>query len=284
MSQWQSSINNYYDSVIKDYDRFYGVTQHGRLHIGYHDARYTGKNAELENLDRAMAEFAHITSGEHVLDAGCGLGGTAVFLAQNFGARVTGINISDLQLGYARQAAAKNGLSDKLEFKNADIIRTDMPDESVNVYYACESLVHAEGGPISMFKEAYRVLKPGGRIVLSEAMLTGDAQVRERESWRLPHVDNAFGNSRHVVVDDVQARMAEAGFAEVTIQDATENVTPAARKLRMLTMVGIPYAWVLHKLRLRPDTHVKAGMALYHMTTMFMERTMRYILMRGTKR
>src|SRR5690606_17401940 len=81
----------------------------------YSSARFEAKVGDLESAQlakyRALAEQLELKAGDHVLEIGCGWGGFAEFAAREYGARVTGITISDEQFDYARARMERAGLS-----------------------------------------------------------------------------------------------------------------------------------------------------------------------------
>src|SRR3984893_734509 len=80
----------------------------------------------------------HITSGEQVLDAGCGLGGSSLWLARERGAVVDGITISEKQVKVANGSAAGMKLGDRARFHLKDFAATEFPDASFDVVWAIE--------------------------------------------------------------------------------------------------------------------------------------------------
>ncbi len=121
-----------------------------------------------ETLEEAQAaKKRHIAAklrldrpGLEVLDIGCGWGGMALTLAQEYGARVTGITLSEEQLGVARGRAAEAGLADRVRFELMDYRAWDRPvDRVVSVgMFEHVGLAHYAG----FFRCIRRALKPDG--------------------------------------------------------------------------------------------------------------------------
>ncbi len=87
-------------------------------------------------------DLSKVSESDHVLDAGCGVGGAALYLAENRNLPVTGITLSEKQLEFSKQNAIKRGLDDKVSFQLMDFTQTSFEDESFDMIWACESVCH----------------------------------------------------------------------------------------------------------------------------------------------
>ncbi|GAA1272627.1 27-O-demethylrifamycin SV methyltransferase [Sphaerisporangium rubeum] len=143
----------------------------------------------VHRVSRKVADTLGLRPGEHVLDAGCGPGATAVFLARTFGVRVTGVNVSGFEIDKARQRAAAAGLTDQVTFEYGDYAALTHPDGAFDAVLALESLQNAADlGQV--LGELFRVLRPGGRLTFSDFSLESDAEPRRiakfMETLKLP--------------------------------------------------------------------------------------------------
>jgi ubiquinone/menaquinone biosynthesis C-methylase UbiE len=100
-----------------------------------------------------------------VLDLGCGTGLAARAIAHRsgFSGRVTGVDRSAYLIEAAQRLAREEGLADSMEFRTGNASQLDFPDEAVDAVVAHTLLSHVEE-PLTILKEAARVLKPGGLI------------------------------------------------------------------------------------------------------------------------
>lgn len=128
----------------------------------------------LERMIEEIVAPAGIREDHHVVDAGSGVGGTAIYLAKTRGCAVTGVNLSRLQLEKARKKAVDAGLSDRVGFEYGDCSRRlPFEDDSVDVVVNIESACHFDDRG-RFLREVRRVLKPEGRIVAADWLARDD--------------------------------------------------------------------------------------------------------------
>jgi ubiquinone/menaquinone biosynthesis C-methylase UbiE len=116
---------------------------------------------------REHAERARIQPGMHVLEIGCGLGGASRYLAAECGCRVAAIDLTPNFVEVARILAARCGLADRLEIRQANALALPFQDgtfDHVWSYAVTMNIADKEG----LGREVARVLKPGGRFSCSE--------------------------------------------------------------------------------------------------------------------
>lgn len=145
-----------------------------------------------------------IEADHHVVDAGCGVGGTAIHLARTRGCAVTGISLSELQLEIARRKAADAGLDGRVGFEYADCSRTlPFDDGSIDAVVNIESACHySDRG--QFLREVRRILKPGGRIAAQDWMARDGISATEYdeyiqplcESWAMTSLERQSGYLR----------------------------------------------------------------------------------------
>lgn len=156
-----SAIREHYDTLSPLYDRFWGE----HLHHGYWTDGESASAAQVR-LIRELAAFAGLPRGARVLDVGCGVGGTSVWLARELGCEVLGITLSPVQVALATRRARAAGCGERVRFAEHDANRLALPPQSFDAVWVVECSEHLFDKP-RFLQDCARVLRPGGVLALA---------------------------------------------------------------------------------------------------------------------
>lgn len=245
------AIANYYAETRLEYRIAWVRRPTLALHFGYWDETTPNHAAALVNSNRQIAIRADLQPGQLVLDAGCGVGGTAMWLAENYGVRAAGITLVPDQAVRARRWAESRGLDGTVSFTLQDYLQTAFAEGTFDAVVAMESSCHAPDKR-AFLAEAYRVLKPGGRLVVEDGFRPSrpysEDELRLQHSWL-----SAFLVAPLPTTEELAATAREVGFEEVNVEDCTANYLRSSRRLFRIAMCVYPWAAGLHALRVRTD-------------------------------
>jgi len=252
VSELRRRVETYYEQTWNDYRFLWLNRQNLAFHFGYHDATTYSHAAALLNTNRTLAARAAIQAGQRVLDAGCGVGGSGLWLARYCGATVVGVTLVRSQVAQARRLAAAHDLAECAVFLQADYTRTPLATATFDAVWALESLCHTPD-KAAFYREAARLLRPGGRLVIAEYMRTarplddaGEHTIREwLDGWAIPDLDTPAEHEQHAVA---------AGLTQVEVENFTTPARPSLRRLYRIAVATYPFAWMARRLRLRSAT------------------------------
>lgn len=199
-------VNRYYTLCIPFYREFLGE----HWHTGFYCSdRPTGPQDQLR-MERLVADSAGLRQGCEVLDVGCGVGGPACHLARVTGASVRGLTPNSTQLAIASESARRQSLASRVAFDLGDAGSLPYPDGSFDVVLFFESACHFADRE-RFFAEAWRVLRPGGRLAGQDWLACERVPPALRQPW-ITRVCSTWAIPSLGTVSGYAASMSDAGF------------------------------------------------------------------------
>lgn len=230
--QYYEEIKRYYRQSNWLYKHIWYAGKSLGLHFGFADGVTKNHTEALINQYKYVIDKGEIKRGMRVLDAGCGVGGAAIYIAQKTGAEVVGITLVGEQAEEANGNAGAANVSKLTKFVVGDYTKTGFEPNSFDLVFGIESVCYAKP-KASFLKEAWRVLKPGGKLVVTDGYRRrGVKGQTERqimrdfcEGWRLAGL---------VSYQDMERVISAGGFRNVEIEDKTQEIEMSLNKMREL--------------------------------------------------
>ena len=158
--------------------------------------------------------LAQLNPGETVLDLGSGGGIDVLLSARRVGpkGKAYGLDMTDEMLALARENQNKAGVAN-VEFLKGEIENIPLPDNAVDVVIS-NCVINLSADKDRVLREAFRVLKPGGRFAVSDVVVTGEipAAIRKNVELWIGCVAGALRDT------DYMAKLASAGFENIAIE------------------------------------------------------------------
>lgn len=225
-------IQQFYDTATGLWEEVWGE----HLHHGYYGPlgkeRKDRRRAQVDLIEELLVWSG--VSGEavakppqRILDVGCGIGGSALFLADRFGATVTGVTLSPVQAQRARDRAAAAGLVRKTDFQVADALQLPFPEGYFDWVWSLESGEHMPDKR-RFLSESVRVLRPGGRLICATwcHRPTDWVPLNGVELGLLQSIYRLYGLPYVISLPEYGAIAQEVGLENIRMVDWSEGVAP----------------------------------------------------------
>jgi len=215
----KNKIVNHYNNLLPD-DSL-------ALHFGFYERGVrTLSDAEL-NMNNYIGRLLDLdtlgTTDSKILDAGCGVGGTSIYLAKKYrNIKFVGITLVPRQVDLANKFALEKGVSTNTEFILGDYCETGLPDNSFSHVFAIESACYSTDKK-RFIQEVARVLKSNGKFVILDGFVRGKkSNYFVQVAYR--YYCDGWAVSDFIVIDEFLSHLKDVGFDDVKVRDITNNI------------------------------------------------------------
>jgi len=231
-----TDLIDYYDQTEVHYRMFWELEKSMGLHYGVWDDDTKNIQEAVLNLNQKLMKLGEIKSGDMVLDAGCGVGGSSIYLAKKLGCKATGITLSGKQVATATELAKKNGVGKLCDFQELDYTNTGFEDASFDVVWAIESIGSAPDKGL-FFKEMKRILKPNGRMVMADTLKPQEYDIAKEQDMQM--MLNGWAISDILSVQEMKDLGMKHGFTKVEVNNVSEKVKKSVSRFYFAGLAGM---------------------------------------------
>ncbi len=231
-------VSEYYRQSGWLYKYFWYSQKSLGMHCGFWDKNTKNRDEAIINQFKFIISKAKIHKGMQILDAGCGVGGGAIYISKHTGAISTGITISPEQVVESKRNAVLANVHEITRFYCMDFMKTNFPNNTFDVVFGIESICYSYP-KIKFLKEVLRILKPGGIIIINDGYVRrepknqkeNDLRVAMCDGWHMPELVHYKYMSKVI---------HEAGFSQPEVEDKANQVRPTLLSINKLITLFRP--------------------------------------------
>lgn len=256
-------VENYYDHTEPHYRMWWKLDASMGLHYGVWEPGIHNLKDAVVNTNRQLMLLGEVAKGARVLDAGCGVGGSSIFLAKEKRCQVQGITLSARQVASATQYAHQHGVQDIVRFAQKDYTDTGYASGSFDIVWAIESMQTAQDKSL-FFEEVSRILKRGGKLLIADCFKSRSYDVnQERDMLTML---NGWAISDILTLAELDHIAARYGLSLVGSRKVTQEVRPSVNRIywaALAGMIGTKAYNLVYNATYFSKIHYKTGLAQY---------------------
>ncbi len=224
-------IQEFYDASSGLWENIWGE----HMHHGYYGREGTLKKerrqAQIDLIEELLnwAIKPDQTQVNHILDVGCGIGGSTLYLADKFQAQATGITLSPVQAQRATERAQNANLGSQVNFQVANALEMPFEDNYFDCVWTLESGEHMPD-KAQFLQECYRVLKPGGTLIMAtwchRSTENNTHPLTASERQHLAKIYRVYALPYVISLAEYEAIAVDLGLKDIQTTDWSKAVAP----------------------------------------------------------
>jgi len=209
-----SLTNTFYNMVTDIYEYGWGQSFHFAPRH-----KWESFATSIARQEMYLALKLGLTKGQRALDLGCGVGGPGRVIARFSEANIVGVNNNEYQLQRCKKITGEQGLSHLCSYIQADFHHLPVEDNSVDAAFHLEALLHSPNR-VDLFKEIFRVIKPGGYFAGYDWVVTDKFSAANPEHVRIKKaIELGNGIADMITAPEILDSMKKAGFEILEYRD-----------------------------------------------------------------
>jgi tocopherol O-methyltransferase len=225
-------IQQFYDASSTLWEEVWGE----HMHHGYYgpegNLSKERRQAQIDLIEEFLRwgmGFSEPSQFSKILDVGCGIGGSTLYLAEKFQAEATGITLSPVQANRATERAQNAQLGQQVNFQVANALEMPFEDDSFDLVWSLESGEHMPNKQ-QFLRECYRVLKPGGLFLMAtwchRPVSPTAPELTDDERKHLAEIYRVYALPYVISLPEYEAMAVKVGFDNIHTADWSKAVAP----------------------------------------------------------
>ena len=228
-------VENYYDQTEVHYKTHWKLKESMGLHYGIWDKSTKNLTDAILNTNYRLMTLGEVKPDDVGLDAGCGIGGSSIYISKHKGCTMQGITLSKKQSETATRLAQDNGLSNKLTFSQQDFTATNFNDNTFDFAWCIESIQTAPDKSL-FFKEMNRIIKPGGRILIADIFKPQPYSIANDPDMQT--MLNGWAMEDAISIPELHQLSEQFNFKVTELQSVNKEVKKSVDRIYFACIVG----------------------------------------------
>ena len=235
-------VRRYYDEQTRAFVAYGQGGSEGAIHRAVWGPGVTTREQSFHYVeDRLLAWLPDLGATPHVVDLGCGIGGSLCYMAERLALRGTGVTLSPVQARLGTEQVRARGLSDRVTCVEGDYTQLPRSIGTADLAFAIESFVHGPA-PDRFFAEAARLIRPGGLLVICDDLR------RDTPDPKAARALDRFARGWHInsllTRDTLHQLARDAGFVHEETTDLTPWLELGRPRDRVVAALVAMFGWL----------------------------------------
>jgi len=252
------------------------------MHHGFYgfdgSAKKGNKQAQIDLINEILS-WAEIKNANKILDAGCGVGGSARYLSKKFNANVLGVTLSNVQADAAEKYNKSAELENTVQIIVKDMLTLEKKDGTYDLIWSLESAEHIpdKKGMLQLF---YSLLEPQGKcVIITWCTSSSYGNLTEKQQNLIQNIEKLYHLPPMISLHEYTILMKESGFINVHSSDWSAAVAPF---WNAVLRTAISWKGIFGLIRAGVTT-IKGAWAMQFMKKGFRDGTIKFIVIQGQK-
>ncbi|MBP9221788.1 MAG: class I SAM-dependent methyltransferase [Chitinophagales bacterium] len=252
------------------------------MHHGFYgidgNIKKENKQAQIDLINEVI-NWANIKSAHHILDAGCGVGGSSRYLSKKFDASVLGLTLSNVQAAAAEKYNKAQGLENKVSIMVKDMLTLDKKYGQFDLIWSLESAEHIPDKKALLHLFNSLLETKGKCVIVTWCISSSYGNLTDKQQDLIQKIEKLYHLPPMISLHEYTILMKEAGFINVHSADWSAAVAPF---WNAVIRSAIKWKSIFGLLRAGTTT-IKGAWAMQYMKKGFREGTIKFIVIQGEK-
>ncbi len=252
------------------------------MHHGFYgidgNIKKENKQAQIDLINEVI-NWANIKNAHHILDAGCGVGGSSRYLSKKFDASVLGLTLSNVQAAAAEKYNKAQGLENKVSIMVKDMLTLDKKDGPFDLIWSLESAEHIPDKKALLHLFNSLLEAKGKCVIVTWCISSSYGNLTDKQQDLIQKIEKLYHLPPMISLHEYTILMKEAGFINVHSADWSAAVAPF---WNAVIRTAIKWKSIFGLLRAGTTT-IKGAWAMQYMKKGFREGTIKFIVIQGEK-